>query len=184
MIDPITQIILEKNDIMINEGLLTTLNKVFVWMGFGKPAHPKVKAVFTAASRCSNACWTAYPDERQTSTKRREDTKEKSDQEIRKEREETIETIKENPERGKCLIMCYHDKLENLVKVIKQNRKDVCSRNMNRDLCEKWVDMYLPQMEADLKALKKAVSMMKGVKKGDTNQQKIKVVVNALQKIL
>lgn len=184
MIDPITQIILEKNDIVVHEGLLTTLNKVFVLMGFGRPAHPKVQAVFKSATNCANACWRAYPDERQVRTKRREDVKEKSDKEIRKEREETIETIKENPERGKCLIVCYYDKLKNLVDVIKKNRKNVCSRNMNRDLCEKWVDRYLPQMEADLKALKKAVEMMKGVKKGDSNQQKVKVVVNALNKIL
>lgn len=185
MIDPITEQILFEEKLFINEGVLSTFNKVFVLLGFGTPADPRVKAIYKAAEKCKYSCWKAYPDKTSTTTKQKSRTDsngKQSDEEVRRDREETIQSVENNPDRGKCLIMCTYDKLKELISVIKKNQKTICNRNMNKDLCEKWVDKYLPELEADLKSLENAVRLMKGAKEGD--QQKIKVVVNTLKKIL
>lgn len=184
MIDPITEYILEQESMFVNEGLLTTLNKVFVLFGFGAPADPRVTSIFRASSKCKTACYRAYRDTVSTRTKTRTDTKpgKMTDEQIRKEREETIQTVQQNPERGKCLIMCHYDKLKQLINAIEKNKKNICNKNMNVDLCNKWVARYLPDMKSDLKALENAVRLMKGAKEGDN--QKIKVVVNTLKKVL
>jgi hypothetical protein len=54
-------------------------------------------------------------------------------------------------------------------------------KNINRDLCEKWVNRYLPEMEADLKSLKELLKSMgkAGGKGGNVN-----ITVNQLKKIL
>lgn len=167
---------------VINEGMLHVLNKLFVILGFGSPADPKFKAVLKSSYRCSSACYRAYPDERSTTrtgSAEQRGKREQSDEDIRKEKDEIIETIKENPERGKCLVMCHYDKLKGMIDVINKNRKNICSKNINVDLCEKWIDRNLPELEADLKALGNAVNMMKGKQGGNVN-----VVVNTLKKIL
>jgi len=198
MIDPITNYILEQDDhylieqeifdentMLLDEGVLTVMNKFFVLFGFGRPADPRVKAISKAYFRCKSSCWKAYPDEVETtSTTQRRSSGERgqTDGQIDKEKQETIETVKRNPERGKCLIMCLYDNLKETIDVIKKDRRTICDKNINKDLCEKWIDRYLPQLEADLKSLENAVRLMKGGKEGD--QQKIKVVVNTLKKVL
>jgi hypothetical protein len=165
----------------LNEGVLQTLNKAFVLFGFGKPKDIYFKAVAKGYGRCKIGCWDAYPDEEVT-TQQRSQTginkggNAKSDKDINREKEDTISTVKKNPDRGKCLMLCYHDLLKNTIEVIKKNRKTICDKNINKDLCEKWVTKYLPEMEAQLKAMSSIIDQMK---KGQAN-----ITINKLKKIL
>jgi hypothetical protein len=166
----------------INEGVLTSLNNFFVLMGMGKPADRRVEVHRIAHQKCTVRCWKAHPGEKTTTTKRSTDYDDKqSDKEIKQEREETITRVKENPELGKCLLVCKATLLDNVIKVIKKNRKTICMKNINRDLCEKWVNRYLPEIEADLKSLKELLKSMgkAGGKGGNVN-----ITVNQLKKIL
>lgn len=179
MIDPITEYMLYGDKQIISEGVLSVLNKAFVLLGFGSPADPRIKAIIKGHNLCQDACYKAYPDDIERTKTR--SNKGQTDREVEEQKRETIETIKRNPDRGKCLVICHADKLKETIVVIKKNRKTICNKNMNRDLCEKWVDKYLPEMEANLKALENAIRMMKGAR-GDNS--KVKVIVNTLKKIL
>ena len=164
----------------INEGILTTLNKFFVLFGIGSPADRKVVVHKIAYQKCALRCWKAHPGEKTTTSRRsREYDKKQTDKEVSQEREETITKIKENPELGKCLLVCRATLLDNVIKVIKKNRKNICMKNMNKDLCEKWIDRFLPEMEADLNSLKALLKSMGKSSKGSVN-----ISINQLKKIL
>lgn len=166
----------------LHEGVLTSLNSFFVLLGIGKPADRRVEVHRIAYSKCASRCWQAHPGERTTTTRKSRDyDKKQTDRDVSQEREETIERVKENPELGKCLLVCKASLLENVIKVIKANRKNICAKNMNVDLCEKWIDRYLPEMEADLKSLKE---LLKSMGKGGGKQGNVSITVNQLKKIL
>lgn len=160
----------------LNEGFLHIANKFFLWLGFGKPAHPLMKTARKAFGTCQRACGLAYQDISSYSTKS------STEKDIDTQKKELIETIKANPERGKCLMVCYFDLMRATRDVIKENQKDICSHNVNEDLCEKWVEKNIPEIEAIIKAMGNAVKLMQGVKSEEVH--KIKKVVDILNKIL
>jgi len=164
----------------LHEGVLTSLNSFFVLLGIGKPTDRRVEVHRIAYLKCAGRCWQAHPGERTTTTRKSRDYDEKqTDREVSQEREETIERVKENPELGKCLLVCKASLLDNVIKVIKKNRKTICMKNMNKDLCEKWIERFLPEMEADLKSLKELLKSM-----GKDGSGKVNITVNKLKKLL
>jgi len=166
----------------LNEGVLTTLNSFFVLFGIGKPADRRVEVHRIAHHKCMIRCFEAHTGEKTTITKRsREYDDKQDDRDIKQEKEETIERIKENPELGKCLLVCKSSLLQNVIEVIKKNRKNICMKNMNKDLCEKWIERYLPEMEADLKSLKE---LLKSMGKGGGKNGNVNITVNQLKKLL
>ena len=100
----------------INEGVLSILNHVFLFIGFGSPADARFKAVIKGYHRCLSACHRAYPDDVESQTTH--GTRGRTDDDVRREKEETINKIKKNPDRGKCLTMCYYDELKSVVDLL------------------------------------------------------------------
>ncbi len=167
----------------LNEGVLSVLNHIFLFIGFGSPADARFKAIIKSYTNCLGSCSKAYPDEVEVKTT--QGKKGRTDEDVRKEREETIETVKKNPELGKCLIMCYYGELQEIISLLKKNRKTICNKNINKDLCEKWLNKHIPYIEAELKALKNAVDLMKRQSGGSGGRSSnTQVIVNTLKKIL
>lgn len=156
----------------VSEGFLHDLNKLFLWMGFGKPAHPLFKVARKSFEKCQELCGVAYKDVTSQSVKSQSNDPKK----------ELVEVVKQNPERGKCLIVCYFDLMRSMRDVIKANKNTICSKNINEDLCEQWIEKNLPEFEANIKAMENAVRMMQGVRTGEVH--KIKKVVDILNKVL
>lgn len=171
---------IENENKIIQEGILTTLNKLFVLLGAGRPIDRRVQVHLKAHHRCTTQCHKTYPGERKTTRRKSTDyDKKRSDADIKQEKEETVEQIKENPKLGKCLLVCQANLLSNVIDVIKKNRKTICMKNLNKDLCEKWVERYIPEMEADLKALKEILKSMT-----NGNGSKLNININKLKKLM
>lgn len=172
----------------LNEGLGSMLNQLFAALGFGWPASPKFKAITNAGMKCQGICYRMYPPERETTTRTKTRTsgaqsrKGEEGKEIQNETAEVIETLKENPDLGKCMTICLYDKVSAYVDVIKKNRKTICDKNINKDLCEKWIDRNLPQLEADVKVFKSTVGAL-----GNRNQKadpgRVEIVIKKLSKL-
>jgi len=170
---------------ILNEGLGSLLNQLFAALGFGWPASPKFKAITRAGMKCRNVCYRMYPPERETTTRTKTRTagaKGDEGKELQNETQEVMETLKENPDLGKCYTICLYDKVSAYVDVIKKNRKTICDKNINKDLCEKWIERNLPKLEADVKIFKSTVSVL-GNRNQKANTANVQVVINKLSKL-
>lgn len=171
----------------LNEGLGSMLNQLFAALGFGWPASPKFKAITRSGMKCNSVCYRMYPPSRETTTKSKarnvEPKRGEEGRSLQNETEEVITTLKENPDLGKCMTICLYDKVSAYVDVIKKNRKTICDKNINKDLCEKWIDRNLPQLEADVKVFKSTVAGL-GSRGTKANTSNVQVVINKLHKLL
>lgn len=150
----------EESEIQLNEGIGDIANKIFLFLGYGMPKDPEIKALSKSHGVCLGVCRRAFPEERTTTRKRGSDTISVpydpynwDERRARKDQEETSETVKENPEYGKCALKCRLEYLKQILKVLKKKGKKVCVGNRNVGLCEKWVDKYLPEFEGELKSI-------------------------------
>jgi hypothetical protein len=183
LIDQYLTVLDESN---LNEGLGSMLNQLFAALGFGWPASPKFKAITRSGMKCNSVCYRMYPPERETTTRTKTRTQPgKGDEgkDLQNETQEVMETLRENPDLGKCMTICLYDKVSAYVDVIKKNRKTICDKNINKDLCEKWIDRNLSQLEADVKVFKSTVGVL-----GNRNQKadpgRVEIVIKKLSKLL
>jgi len=172
----------ESSEIQLNEGIGSIANKIFLFLGYGMPKDPEIKALNKSQYRCFNICRRAFPDEVTTTTHAQSDViydpYNWDERQARKDQQETTETIKENPEYGKCVLKCKLDYLKSVLKVLKKKGKKLCIKNRNVNLCEKWMDKYIPEFEAELKSIEIVLDKT-NAKKGKGN---VSIVINKLLK--
>ena len=175
----------EMSKVQLNEGIGSIANKIFLFLGYGMPKDPQVKALNKNQYNCYRICRKAFPAEVSTTRKRSSDTLRVpydpynwDERKARKDQEETSKTIKENPEYGKCILKCKLEYLKNVLKVLKKKGKKLCVRNKNVSLCEKWVEKYIPEFEAELKSIQVVLDKT-NPKKGN-----VSIVINKLLKTM
>lgn len=173
----------EMSKVQLNEGIGSIANKIFLFLGYGMPKDPEIQALKKSHQVCLGVCRRAFPAEVTTTRKRGSDTISMEydpynwdERKARKDNEETSETVKENPEYGKCSLKCKLEYLKQILKVLKKKGKKVCVKNRNVGLCEKWVDKYLPEFEAELKGIEIVLKK--------TNTKNRKLAIQNLLKIV
>lgn len=176
------------------EGALSLLNKVFVLFGWGKPFDRKFKVIGIAYNSCLTQCNQMHKPKKEITTTISADVNSSKPKDnpsfwdilfgtdvtkrtTEDKKEKTIETFKEDPQHGTCLVKCQYAWLKNVCEVLKKERKSICDENLNVDLCNKWVERYLPELEARRDSLEEII-------KQQTSQQNVQVTVGKLNKIL
>lgn len=182
------------NHLNEGEGALSLLNKVFVLFGWGKPFDRKFKVVSIAYNSCLKNCDQMHKGSKEVTTTVSADVNpskpkdnatfwdllfgtDKTERTTEDKKQKTIETYKEDPKHGSCLVKCQYAWLKNVCEVLKKERKTICNENINTDLCNKWVERYLPELEAKRDALAEII-------KQETSQQNVQVTVGKLGKVL
>lgn len=170
---------LTESEEIVTEGLLSIMNKILVFLGIGYPKDPDARALRKGFQRGLSYCARAHKAE-VTRTSKEMGDKPLTPQEERRVREEITETIKENPEFGKCLLRTKLEFSKGLVELADKKGVDICAGNKNRDLCEKWVDKYIPEIRAEIKYIESSLKTEE--KKGEGTKAVINI--NKLQKMI
>lgn len=161
--------------------------KVLKILGFitGTPKDRKFQAYQKQYHKCVQSCIDTYTDEKTTYNSKKDaysnldEAKEKDFKETEKQDEQLI---KENPEKARCITRCRVTFLRNIVNIIKDNEKDICEKNKFKDECYEWIEDNLPDIEAELEYLEKAVTKISKIKNDKQIQSMIKKVGSNLVK--
>jgi hypothetical protein len=162
------------------------LTKLLVGIGFGMPNDPQISIAVRGYAKCTRSCWSAYPDDSTTtSSKDASNSVMKSNDQRGVEQEKTsiITTVKKNPERGKCMLLCKYSYIKSVVSTLKAKGPDLCKKNMMNKTCQEWVRQTLPELEEDLKHLKVLIQQLSKATKIN-NIRQIETVAVKLQKLL
>lgn len=156
-------------NVVVTEGATQAINKVLAAVGMGKPREwtflsgkTPYKLFKVHYEKCLDLCAKIYRQEI-----------EKAEEEITTDmmkldgllpgKEEAVDRAERVPSLGYCELNCKVELLKNLVNMMKNEPEKICSKNINKNLCLRWVEKNLPALEIELKYIE---SVAKVYKKG------------------
>jgi hypothetical protein len=174
-----------QNDIVVTEGVTKTLNKIFAAVGMGKPRNwtflsgtTPYKLLQTHYEKCLDMCAKIYRDEINKAEDELVDDMMRMDGLIQGDDEEAKERAERLPSLGYCELTCKFEMLKSMVHLMKKKPEQLCSKNINKNLCLAWINKNLPSLEIELNYVQNVVKVYrKGAKYP-------KSVANRLKKVL
>jgi len=153
-------------------GVIGNLNKILVFFGWGAPKDAHVRRLHQMYIKGIRYCHQSFGSKQRTTTKKtgEEDAK------------ETIKSIEENPELGKCSVRVKIQYLKDIIEYLDKQPEKACKsgyvfKRINQDICHKWIERNLPNFKDEVRMADRAVR--------DVEKQKnVSVVINKLKKII
>lgn len=154
-------------------GVIGNLNKILVFFGWGSPKDAHVRRLNLAYMKGLKYCAVNFGSKERVTT-----TQKAGEEDV----SQTIQSIEENPEYGKCTVRVKVEYLKEIIKYLDKDPEKACAKGrffkrINPDMCIKWIEKNLPEFKDEVAMAERAV-------KDTQNQKNVSVIVNKLKKVI